>query len=77
MGKGSTAGALTVIETMTPNFSLIIHFRDEESNDPYELTAELYYATPETERVNVHHQTIVFKTADAWRAALFIYVTAS
>lgn len=63
-GQGQPAGALTVIETMTPNFSLIIHLRDEDSTDPYELTAELYYATPETERVNVHHRTIEFKTAE-------------
>ena len=61
-GQGQPAGALTVIETMTPNFSLIIHLRDEDSIDPYELTAELYYATPETERINVDRQTITFNT---------------
>ena len=62
-GQRQHAGALTVIESMTPNFSLIIHLRDEELNDPYELTAEIYYATPDTERVNVDRQTILFNAA--------------
>ena len=62
-GKGEVAGALTVIETMTPNFSLIIHLRDEDVRDPYELTAEIYYATPETERQNVDRQTMYFSAS--------------
>jgi hypothetical protein len=61
--KGKPAGALTVIETMTPNFSLIIHLRDDVETDPYELTAEIYYATPETDRQDVDRQTIAFKAA--------------
>ena len=62
-GEGEAAGALTVIETMTPNFSLIIHLRDEVVYDPYELTAEIYYATPETERQNVDRQTMSFSVS--------------
>lgn len=62
-GEGRPAGALTVIETMTPNFSLIIHLRDEALCDPYRLTAEIYYATPETERVNVDRQEVEFEAA--------------
>jgi hypothetical protein len=59
-GQGNPAGALTVIETMTPNFSLIVHLRDEDISDPYELTAEIYYATPETVRLDVDRQTVIF-----------------
>lgn len=59
-GQGEPAGALTVVESMTPNFSLIVHLRDSEVNDPYTLTAEIYYATPETERTNVDRKTITF-----------------
>lgn len=62
-GVGKPAGALTVIETMTPNFSLIIHLRDEETVDPYELTAHIYYATPETDRLDVDHHTVSFNAA--------------
>jgi hypothetical protein len=62
-GKGEVAGALTVIETMTPNFSLIIHLRDEVAYDPYELTVEIYYATPETERQNVDRQAMSFSVS--------------
>ncbi len=58
------AGALNVIETLTPNFSLIVHFRDEQLTDPYRLSAVVYYATPETERVNVDRQEIAFSAAE-------------
>lgn len=64
-GEGVPAGALSVIETMTPNFSLIIHLRDGEVTDPYELTAEIYYATLETERVDVDKQTVIFNASAA------------
>ena len=62
-GQGEYAGSLSVIETMTPNFSLIVHFRDEALHDPYQLTAEIYYATPETERVNIDRQSVEFSAA--------------
>ncbi len=62
-GRGDPAGALTVIETMTPNFSLIVHLRDGDINDPYELTAEIYYATPETVRLDVDQQTVTFSAS--------------
>ena len=62
-GRGEPAGALSVIETMTPNFSLIIHFRDGEVTDPYELTAEIYYAKPETDRSDVYQKTVTFSAA--------------
>ena len=59
-GKGELAAELTVIETMTPNFSLIIHLRDDAVTDPYELTAEIYYAKQETDRQNVDKQSVTF-----------------
>lgn len=61
-GDGHYAGALSVIETLTPNFSLIMHLRDGGQIGPYELTAVVYYITPETERMDVDQQTVSFVT---------------
>ena len=58
--EGRPAGSLHVIDTLTPNFSLTIHLRDDEITEPYQLTATVYYATPETERTDVHSKTITF-----------------
>lgn len=60
---GEDAGSLSVIETLTPNFSLIVHFRDQEMTNPYRLLAVVYYATPDTERVDVDRQEIEFSAA--------------
>lgn len=59
-GRGEPAGSLSVIETLSPNFSLNMHLRDREDANPYELTAIVYYATPETERQDVDRQTVTF-----------------
>ena len=59
-GRGEPAGALSVIETLTTNFSLIIHLRDGQVNNPYQLVATVYYATPESDRQDVDRQTVVF-----------------
>lgn len=59
-GDNQPAGALSVIETLTTKFSLIIHLRDERVNNPYQLTATVYYATPDTDRQNVDQQTVIF-----------------
>lgn len=59
-GDDQPAGSLSVIETLSPNFSLNMHLRDKETVDPYELTATVYYATPETERRDVDSRTIRF-----------------
>lgn len=58
--RGEPAGSLTVIEANTPNMTLTLHLRDVERVDPYALTATLYYATPETERVEVDARTVTF-----------------
>ncbi|MCP4362445.1 MAG: hypothetical protein GY796_30940 [Chloroflexi bacterium] len=49
--------SLHVIETIDTNFSLTMHLRDNEPAEVYEVTAVLYYATPETERMDVHTLT--------------------
>lgn len=51
---GAPAGNLTVVETLDSNFSLTLHLRDREPTDVYEVSATLYYATPETGRTDVH-----------------------
>ncbi len=51
---GAPAGSLTVVETLETNFSLTLHLRDREPMDVYEVSATLYYATPETGRTDVH-----------------------
>ena len=63
-GKGQEAGLLSVIEQMDPNFSLVLHLRDEESIDPYQLRAVIYYTTPETDPMKVDDQVVTFKTAE-------------
>ena len=63
-GRGEPAGALSVIETMTPNFTLFIHLRDDEVADPYELTAVIYYATPDTDRLDVDQQSVAFSASE-------------
>ena len=59
---GMEISSLHVIETLETNFSLTMHLRDPEPEDTYEVSATLYYATPDTERQNI--QTIT-KILDA------------
>jgi hypothetical protein len=61
---GERAASLSVIETMTPNFSLVMHLRDGGQTGPYELTAVVYYTTPETDPQLVDRQTIRFDAAE-------------
>lgn len=63
--EGKPAGSLSVIEQVTPNFSLVLHLRDEEATDPYQMRVVIYYTTPETERVDVDEQIISFNSAEA------------
>jgi len=60
-GDGQPAGSLHVIETLTPNFSLTMHLRDQVTVNPYELTAVLYYSWPDRERIEVERQTVSFE----------------
>lgn len=58
--NGELAGSLTVIETASANFSLTMHLRDENPTDLYHVKATLYYATPETERMDVYTHEATF-----------------
>jgi hypothetical protein len=58
--NGEPAASLTVIETASANFSLTMHLRDENPTDLYHVKATLYYATPETERMDVHTHEATF-----------------
>ncbi|MCA9873142.1 MAG: hypothetical protein KC441_05790 [Anaerolineales bacterium] len=60
--RGEPAGWLNVIETIETNFSLTMHLRDKEPTSHYEVTATVYYQTPETDRMDVHQ---VVKQFDA------------
>ncbi len=60
--QGEEVSSLYVIETVDQNFHLTMHLRDEEPSDMYEVTAVLYYATPEKERIDVD---TVRRTLDA------------
>lgn len=59
-GRGEPAGSLSVIETMTPNFSLNLHLRDRETVNPYELTAIVYYSAPDRDRTDIDQRTVEF-----------------
>jgi hypothetical protein len=61
---GERAASLSVIETMTPNFSLVMHLRDGGAAGPYECTAVVYYTTPDTAPQLVDRQTVRFDAAE-------------
>jgi hypothetical protein len=52
--NGIRASSLHVIETIERNFSVTMHLRDENPTETYEIRVAVYYATPETDRVDVH-----------------------
>ena len=58
--NGEPAGALTVIETAVPNFSLTMHLRDQNPTDLYHVEATLYYDAPDTERMDVYTHKATF-----------------
>lgn len=58
--NGQPAGSMTVIETMEANFTLTLHLRDKEPTEKYELTADLYYAAPDEDRLDVHRMSASF-----------------
>ena len=60
-GQGEPAGSLHVIETITPNFSLIMHLRDEATTNPYSLTAVLYYSWPDREKIEIKRHEVSFE----------------
>lgn len=52
--QGVEVSSLNIIETLDSNFSFTMHLRDKVPADSYTVTATVYYATPETEREDVH-----------------------
>lgn len=56
-GRGEPAGSMTIIETLSTNFTLTLHLRDADPTDSYEIQATVYYASPETERQDVFTMT--------------------
>ena len=60
--QGQEVSSLHIIETLDTNFNITMHLRDPEPQEQYEVSATLYYATPETEREDI--QTIT-KMLDA------------
>lgn len=58
--NGEPAGSLTVIETASANFSLTMHLRDKNPTDLYHVKAMLYYATPDSERMDVYTHKATF-----------------
>lgn len=51
---GEQAATLSVIEAMQPNFSLIMHLRDQVPTNKYQVKAILYYPLDERGRQVVH-----------------------
>jgi hypothetical protein len=58
--NGLPAGSMSIVNTVETNFTLTLHLRDEEPTDLYMLTAALYYASPDGERVDIQKKTATF-----------------
>lgn len=54
--KGEKAGSLTVIETLDNKFGLVVHLRDKEPTETYEIQASVYYASLEDGSRQVVHR---------------------
>lgn len=54
--EGHLAGSMTVIEALSPNFSLTMHLRDSHPTDTYSFEAVVYYKDEQGERMNVDHK---------------------
>lgn len=52
-GDGHLAGSMTIVEALSPNFSLTLHLRDSDPTDVYEIEAVVYYKDETGARVNV------------------------
>jgi hypothetical protein len=59
---GEEAASLRVIEAMQPNFSLVMHLRDKNPTEMYQVEAALYYQSLEEGRKTVHQ---IEKSLDA------------
>lgn len=62
--NGQFAGTMTIVNANAPNFTLTLHLRDKEPTDSYTIRVTLYYASPESDRQDVHTLT---RTVDVTR----------
>lgn len=62
--NGQFAGTMTIVNANAPNFTLTLHLRDKEPTDSYTIRVTLYYASPESDRQDVHTMT---RTVDVTR----------
>lgn len=63
--RGEKAGSLSVIEALSPNFSLTVHLRDQEPTEQYQIEVVVYYAgSPEDGRQVVYTQSAVFDVSE-------------
>lgn len=63
--RGEQAGSLTIIEAMSPNFSLTMHLRDSDPTVRYEIRAVLYYRQDDEERMEVDSKETVLDLNEA------------
>lgn len=57
---GVPAGSMHIVDIMESNFTLTMHLRDEKPTDEYQVTAVLYYATPDTVPEEVDRRSASF-----------------
>lgn len=63
--RGEKAGSMTVIEALSPNFSLTLHLRDQEPTSDYELEAMVYYQDEgESSRMVVDRKRVTFDATE-------------
>jgi len=60
--NGQPAGSMSIVNTVETNFTLTLHLRDKDPTDTYTLTAVLYYASPDSERMDIQKKTASFDT---------------
>jgi hypothetical protein len=59
--RGEQAGSMTVIEALSPNFTLTLHLRDTQATDLYQIEAVVYYDDKEEEqRMEVDRKRATF-----------------
>jgi len=55
-GNGEPAGSSTIIETLDHKFGLVVHLRDREPTEEYQVTVMAYYTSLEEGARQVVHQ---------------------
>ena len=60
---GQEAASLSIIEAMQANFNLTLHLRDDPQTANYSIEAQLYYISPDGERLVVDKVTRTFDSS--------------